>query len=87
VVNNDNALKKIYNDTESGYEKLQIFRIINGEFTKGDDFSDVMKKFINETYHMENDFIHQLNPRKYDLIPEYIIKECDDYVNTLSKES
>ena len=80
IVNNTEELKKNYNSIENGYEKLQIFRIINGEFTKNDDFSDVMKKFINETYHIENDFIHQLNPIEYDLIPEFIIKECDDFI-------
>lgn len=76
-------LKKIYNILENWYEKLQIFRIINWKFTKDDDFSDVMKKFINETYHIENDFIHQLNPREYDLIPEFIVKECDNFIVTL----
>ena len=80
VVNNAGELKKIYDNIENGYEKLQIFRIINGEFTKDDDFSDVMKKFINETYHIENDFIYQLNPREYDLIPEYIVDECNDFI-------
>ena len=42
-----------------------------------------MKKFINETYHIENDFIHQLHPREYDLIPEFIINECDDFIKNL----
>ncbi|MDD2908118.1 MAG: AAA family ATPase [Candidatus Gracilibacteria bacterium] len=83
IVLDKSELVKIYNELESGYEKLQIFRIINGEFVKNDNFSDVMKKFINETYHIENDFIHQLNPREYNLIPEFIVKECDDYINNL----
>src|SRR3989344_474651 len=84
VVNDKSQLKAVYNKSENGYEKLQIFRIINGEFTKNDDFSDVFKKFINETYHIENDFIHQLNPQKYDLIPEFIIEECDEFIEGLS---
>ena len=78
-----NELVKVYDKVKNGYEKLQLFRIINWEFTKDDDFSDVMKKFINETYHVENDFIHQLNPREYNLIPEFIIKECDAYISSL----
>src|SRR3990167_8278791 len=75
---------EILNDKGNGYQVFQIFRIINGEFTKNDDFSDVFKKFINETYHIENDFIHQLNPQKYDLIPEFIIEECDEFIEGLS---
>ncbi len=83
IVLNISELVGIYDKLENGYEKLQLFRIINWEFTKDDDFSDVMKKFINETYHIENDFIYQLNPREYNLIPEFIVKECDDYINSL----
>jgi hypothetical protein len=86
VVLDTNKLVKIYKDSENGYEKLQLFRIINGDFTKDDDFSDVMKKFINETYHIENDFIHQLNPRVYNLIPEFIVQECDDFISSLTTE-
>lgn len=83
IVSDKAQLKNIYNKTWNGYEKLQIFRLINGEFSRSDTFSDVLKKFINETYHIENDFIHQLDPRKYDTIPEFIIDECDDFINNL----
>ena len=85
IVLDTSELIRIYGKLENGYEKLQLFRIINWEFTKDDDFSNVMKKFINETYHIENDFIHQLNPREYNLIPEFIVKECDDYISSLMK--
>lgn len=80
-IKNKNELKEIYKKSKNGYEKLQIFRIIDDEFMKSDDFSDVFKKFVNETYHIENDFIHQLDPREYDLIPEFIIEECDKFIN------
>lgn len=84
VIKDQEELKKIYNSTTNGYEKLQLFRIINGESTNNNFFrvSDVMKKFINETYHIENDLIHQLDPRKYDLIPEFITKKCDEHIST-----
>ena len=65
-------LKSLYFTCQNGYEKLQIFRFF--------DFSvknSVIQKFINETYHIENEFICQLDPAKFDTIPEYIIVECD----------
>jgi hypothetical protein len=34
-------------------------------------------KFINETFHIENDYLFQLNPRDYEIIPNYIIEECN----------
>ena len=36
-----------------------------------------IQKFINESYHIENEFICQLDPAKFDTIPEYVIAECD----------
>ncbi|MEA2112583.1 MAG: AAA family ATPase [Patescibacteria group bacterium] len=69
-------IKDIYNSSENNYEKLQLFRILKGDYA-----SDVMKKFINESYHIENEFINQLNPLKFDLVPEFIIKECDEIIN------
>ena len=40
-----------------------------------------MRKFINETYHIENDYMFQLNPLRYNTIPNYIIAECDRAVD------
>ena len=56
----------------NGYEKLQLFRLLDI-----DTGNSVIQKFINETYHIENEFICQLSPIKFDTIPEYVVKECD----------
>lgn len=61
-----------YKSTEVGYEKMQLFRLIIGQH---DD--DVIKKFINEAYHIENEHIMQLDPRHFDSIPEYVVNECN----------
>jgi ABC-type dipeptide/oligopeptide/nickel transport system ATPase subunit len=71
--NKPDNLLKMYELSSNNYEKLQIYRMIKD--IKNDD--DVMQKFINETYHVENDYIFQLNPINYEVIPEYIIDECD----------
>ncbi len=65
-------LKSKYQSTSVGYEKIQLFRLIIGQH---DD--DVIKKFINEAYHIENEHIMQLDPRRFDSVPEYVVKECD----------
>lgn len=69
-------LKSLYSSTTNGYEKLQIFRVAE----PGAEIDDVVRKFINETYHIENEYVMQLNPRKFDHIPEYITRECDHYI-------
>ena len=47
--------------------------------------SRVINKFINETFHIENEFIMQINPCKYDIVPEYIIDECNGLINLTSE--
>lgn len=71
-ISDKNTLKPLYENCQNGYEKLQIFRF----FDLGVQNS-VIQKFINETYHIENEFICQLDPAKFDTIPEYVIEECN----------
>lgn len=74
TISNVNILKQIYNECSNNYEKLQLFRMIFDikKLTK------VMQKYINETYHIENEYVSQLNPSKYEMIPEFIIEECNN---------
>ena len=69
-------LTKAFNEAENNYEKLQIFRVLQAGSTE----SDVIRKFINETFHIENEYIMQLNPRKYELVPSFVIDECNHIV-------
>lgn len=69
-------MKKIYRSCTSNYEKLQIFRII---FERA-EINDVVKQFINKTYHVENDFIFQLDPSDYNTVPQYIVDICDEMI-------
>lgn len=71
VVKDDVAMRAKYAGTLVGYEKIQLFRIIHG---KHDDH--VITKFINESYHIENEYVMQLNPHKFESVPEYVIDEC-----------
>lgn len=80
-VNDTNFMKVLYSNCNCNYEKLQIFRIIFDEIP----LEDVVKKYINETYHIENDYLFQLDPNKYDTIPNYIMCICDDLVTNFKK--
>jgi energy-coupling factor transporter ATP-binding protein EcfA2 len=71
IVDN-NTLKMLYHASANGYEKLQVFRLLGI-----DAGNSVIQKFINESYHIENEFICQLDPGKFDTIPAYVIAECD----------
>ena len=71
-VNDDTLMKTKFFSTDVGYEKIQIFRIIRGQH---DDH--VITKFINESYHIENEYVMQLNPNQFDSVPEYVVYECE----------
>lgn len=66
-------LKALYENSTSNYEKLQIYRVIFNENHE----NDVIRKFVNETFHIENDYLFQLNPREFDTVPQYIIDICN----------
>lgn len=67
----DSRLLEKFEQTDVGYEKLQLFRLISAEHS-----SEVVTKFINESYHIENEYVMQLNPHKFECVPEYVIEEC-----------
>ena len=69
-------MKKAYQEAEYNYEKIQIFRVLQDDFPE----SDVITKFINEAFHIENEYIMQINPCKYEIVPSFIIEECDKLV-------
>jgi len=83
LITDDKQMIELYNDTASNYEKLHLYRII---FEGKDNLigSDVVKKFINEAFHIENDYIYQLNPREFQTVPHFVIEQCDHYVAALS---
>jgi energy-coupling factor transporter ATP-binding protein EcfA2 len=78
-INDDEILKKLYYETFSNYEKLHLFRVLYGEGIKATE-STIITKFINEAFHIENDYIYQLNPCEYQMVPQYVIDECDKQI-------
>lgn len=73
-------LLDLYMSTQSSFEKLQIFRIIK----ESNSENPIIKKFINESYHVGNDYVWQLNPREFDIIPGFVIEECDKEIASIS---
>jgi len=78
-VTNSGYLKNLFNNAYSNYIKLNLFRLLYDEDM--DKIHSVLRKFINETYHIENELIYQLDPSKYDIVPRFIIEECNNYLS------
>ncbi|MCZ7590962.1 MAG: AAA family ATPase [Kiritimatiellae bacterium] len=79
-VSNVTEMRNVYAACTNGYEKLQVCRLIDHE-----ENDAVIEKFIKQTYHIENEFICQLDPAKFDTIPEYVVAECDKIVAGVSQ--
>lgn len=82
LVKNKSQMKDLYLSAANNYERLHIYRIIFDGLEEID--SDVVRKFINEAFHIENNYIYQLDPRDYQLVPQYVIDECDKFILALS---
>jgi len=72
------VLKAKFEDTNVGYEKVQIFRIASTLDPKAPAGDAAFKKFVNESYHIENEYVMQLNPREFDAVPEHVLQACAD---------
>lgn len=90
-----NYLLSEYKSNSIGYEKLQIYRILNIYNPEDEEYEDKLiisqednafKKFVNETFHIENDYLYQLNPIEYEVIPNYVIENCDKYVEEIEEK-
>ena len=72
VLKDKEILRTLYSSSSNNYEKLQLFRLLDINIP-----NESVDKFVKETYHIENEHISQLNPLKYDIVPYFIIEECD----------
>ena len=73
-----NAIRDKYVRCVSNFEKLHLFRLM---FEVSDtSLDDISKKFVNEAYHIENEYLFCLDPAKYDVIPQFVIERLDKVV-------
>ena len=64
---------------------MQLFREINEILTQNEikitQMDGAWYKFIDETYHIENDYLHFLDIIKFNIVPSYIIDNVDEIVS------
>lgn len=91
-VKDTSEMMNLYNQATNNYEKLQIYRIIFAKDTydkdvnNGDSGDPIFKKYVNETFHIENDSLFQVNPMEYEVVPHYVIALCDTNMKKLQEE-
>lgn len=92
LVKNTSKMIELYNQATNNYEKLQIYRIIvakcasDKDISNGNSDNSIFKKYVNETFHIENDSLFQVNPMKYEVVPHFVIALCDVNIKKLQEE-
>jgi len=74
-----------YSKETNSYFRVQIFRVLidvlDLKTIIGDD---ALMKYVNEQFHIENDYIFNLDYTKYDIVPDFIIPKCDEFLKKQS---
>lgn len=84
-VNDLSYMIDLYENANNNYQKLEIYRIIQKKHNNGSELNDVITNFIDQSFHIENTYLFQLNPYNFDYVPNYIVTLCDDRIKKLKK--
>lgn len=78
---NEKKLVELYFEETNDYLKIQLFRaLFEVNPSKKIKEEDVLVKFINESYHIENDYAYYLDMVKFETVPKYIVTAIDEYM-------
>lgn len=77
---NQDSLIKLYLEESIDYFKLQIFRILLEINDLRSKISDPLLKYIDEQFHIENDYAFYLDFSKYNTVPSYILPKCTEFL-------
>lgn len=82
---NREEIKNLYSIETNAYFKIQLFREMNELLIKNEiritQMDSAWYKFIDETYHIENDYLYFLDILKFNIVPSYIIDNVDEIVS------
>ena len=81
------GIKQLYLAENNAYLKMQLFRamkeVAQDNGIRISPIDSAWFKFIDETYHIENDYLHYLDIMKFNIVPDYIVSKVDSMVATL----
>jgi hypothetical protein len=73
-----------YSNEKSAYIKMLMLRAYTEQNREARDRlrnkNDVLRKYVDETYHIENDYIYSLDVRRFNIVPENYIADADKYI-------
>lgn len=85
---NEEKLVGYYFSETNAYLKLQLFRSLMEIVPMPEiEKEDALIKFINESYHIENDYAYYLNIIEFDTVPSYIIDIIKSFMEAKYKSA
>ena len=82
---NNRYILENYKMETNNYKKLQLFRVyleLSDNRDKLKEKNSIVLKFIDEIYHIENDYIFSLDLIKFDIIPDFIINSINEFMSS-----
>lgn len=80
-----NLLERFSNEANA-YVKMLILRAYTEANTSARERlrkkNDVLRKYVDETYHIENDYIYSIDIRKFNIVPDNYIADADAFVES-----
>ena len=78
---NEKKLVEFYVKEKNLYLKILLFRALMEVTALSEaELDETLIKFINESYHIENDYGYYLDMLKFDTVPSYIIKSINEFM-------
>lgn len=79
-------LLSLYTLEKNNFFRLLILRAYTERNTDARDRmkkqDDVLRKYVDETYHIENDYLYSLDMRVFDIVPQHYIKNSNFFVRS-----
>lgn len=73
-------LATLYVNECNEYFKLQVFRVLIEVVGVRGKIDDPLLKYIDEQFHVENDYVYYLDFTKYNLVPSFILPKCTEFL-------
>lgn len=78
------CLMERYATEPSAYIRMLILRAYTERDSEARErlrkYNDVLRKYVDETYHIENDYLYSLDVRRFNIVPENYIIDAEQYV-------
>ena len=73
-------LSKTYSSETNEYFKVQVFRVLIEIHGLRSKIDDPLLKYIDEQFHVENDYVFNLDYTKFNTVPMFVVQKCEEFL-------